>query len=114
MAAYFEFSFPYQTSNLTDLFSGAIPHGSVWAEHLQAFLICIEMLGIGIAFYYSFSVKRYKGEGAPSFAPPVPRAQKRRFFSSIASVASMKDVFRDTVNSIARAPQVYVHIAGEC
>jgi hypothetical protein len=91
---------------------GAIPHGSVWAEHLQAFLICIEMFGIGIAFYYSFSVTKYKGEGAPSFAPPVPRAQKRRFFSSIASVANMKDVFRDTVNSIARAPQVYVHIAG--
>jgi hypothetical protein len=71
------------------------------------------MFGIGIAFYYSFSVTKYKGEGAPSFAPPVPRAQKRRFFSSIASVANMKDVFRDTVNSIARAPQVYVHIAGK-
>jgi hypothetical protein len=89
---------------------GWIPEESIWSNHLQAFLICIEMLGIAIAFWFSFGYHYFRAKNAQPAFQSVQTVTKRNFFQNLGAVMDVRDVLKDAT-SIGRMAQTYIHIA---
>jgi hypothetical protein len=89
------------------LYFSWIPGGDVFAGQLQGFLICIEMVIIAWMFALSFGVNNYKTSTGDIEIHDL--REKRGVLENIASVASMRDVINDTVESFKSA-KMYVDV----
>lgn len=68
------------------------------------------MLGIAIAFWFSFGYHYFRAKDAQPAFQSIQTVTKRNFFQNLGAVMDVRDVLKDAT-SIGRMAQTYIHIA---